>query len=213
MNKRDELISELAADLKPVTGAPRPASLAMLSLIIGTAVTLALLLSLGELRPGLQQQVSSSPRFLLESIIGAAAVGTLFFSGLQLAVPAMHNLIKQVTIPLTLLSVWIGFYVYGLFDPALAPSMAGKREHCWLETLLVAMPPLVIAFYICSRLYPLRGRWSGFLLGLGAGAIPALVMQFTCMYQAQHILTHHLLPGLTVGLVGVAAGSVFLRPK
>jgi hypothetical protein len=48
------------------------------------------------------------------------------------------------------------------------------------------------------------------MIGLAAGATPALIMQFACMYVPVHIITHHLLPGLMLGVIGLIAGKYFL---
>jgi hypothetical protein len=115
--------------------------------------------------------------------------------------------------PLLLLVAWIGMYVFGVFDPALEPSMAGKREHCWIEAFIYGAPGLALGCYALRRLWPLHGAWSGALLGLAAGAIPALIMQFACMYAPLHIIVFHLLPGLALGAVGAAVGTIVLRPR
>ena len=51
------------------------------------------------------------------------------------------------------------------------------------------------------------------LLGLASSAVPALLMQFACMYEPAHIFKYHLLPGLSVGAIGAIAGWFWLRPN
>ena len=44
-------------------------------------------------------------------------------------------------------------------------------------------------------------------------AMPALLMQFACMYVPLHILLHHILPGMALAIVGGIAGLFLLRPR
>ena len=89
--------------------------------------------------------------------------------------------------------------------------MINKREFlCYVETILYGLPSLVIGIYLIGRLWPLHGASTGLIIGLAAGATPALIMQFACMYIPLHIITHHLLPGLLLGIVGLFAGKYFL---
>ena len=59
--------------------------------------------------------------------------------------------------------------------------MLGKRENCHLETLLLSLPLLAVGLAVLRRLAPLDRALSGAVLGAGAGAIPALLMQIACM--------------------------------
>lgn len=89
--------------------------------------------------------------------------------------------------------------------------MLGKRALCYLEVLLLSLPPLVIGLALCRSLYPLRGWATGALLGAAAGMIPGIVMQMACMYIVPHGLTHHVLPIAGSVAVGAALGALVLR--
>ncbi|MFT4583693.1 MAG: hypothetical protein ACI915_005129 [Gammaproteobacteria bacterium] len=91
--------------------------------------------------------------------------------------------------------------------------MTGKREHCYVEVFLVGLPALAFGIIALRNLYPLRDAFSGALIGLAAGTIPALMMQFACMYLVPHIFSHHLAPGLGLAILGSICGFFFLRPK
>lgn len=212
-DSRERLITRLAAGLEPVNRPGQSAALVLFSVVASAVFALALLLAGGPFRPGSVSELAESPRFLVESLVGVAAIVALAATGLRLAVPALGAPLVRAALPLALLAAWIGFYVYGLHAPALEPSMAGKRAHCFAETLLAGLPGLAVGLVLARRLWPLHGAWSGFLIGLAAGATPALAMQFACMYLPGHILTHHVLPGLAVGLAGTALGAALLRPK
>ncbi|MGR8918129.1 MAG: NrsF family protein [Gammaproteobacteria bacterium] len=212
-NRRDALIRELGDDLTPVSRPGRVGALVALWLCVAFVLTAAALGLTGELRPGALGDLGRHPRFLLESVVGLLAVAALAGGGLGLAVPAPGAVVRRAAVPLALLAAWAGFYVLGLADPALPQSMAGKRAGCWYETALFGLPALGLGLLLARRLYPLHGAWTGTLIGLAAGAVPALMMQFACMYVPQHILMHHLLPGLLLGPVGALGGWLLLRQR
>ncbi len=91
--------------------------------------------------------------------------------------------------------------------------MAGKRSYCFVEPLLFGLPGLLIGVMALRRLWPLHGVFTGAVLGLAAGAMPALVMQFACMYIPQHIIVFHLLPGIALAGIGMLLGALLLRQR
>ncbi|MCB1749085.1 MAG: DUF1109 family protein [Gammaproteobacteria bacterium] len=210
---RQRLISDLARGLEPVRVRRVGVATALLSAAACLLVAAVVLGLLAPYRAGSLHQLVSAPRFLLETLLGVAALAALGAAGLALAVPAIGRPWRRAGPALALLAAWVGLHLYGLVEPALTPSMAGKRAGCDIEVVLVGLPLLAALLVHARRLWPLRGAWSGALLGLAAGAAPALLMQFACMYVPAHILLHHLLPAFVVGGVGLVAGYVLLRPR
>jgi hypothetical protein len=200
-DKRKDVIDSLIQDLLPVSAAPPIQStvfwwfaLSALYLVLVTTLT-------GSLRSNALDQLASEPRFLFESILGLMAIiatsAVVFYS----AVPGALQR-KYVWLAAGLLLAWWANYVVGLVHPALEPSMLGKRDHCFSETLLFAIPPLAVALFLLRRLYPLQPLRSAMGAGLAAGMMPALYMQIACMYSPSHILQMHIAPGLVVALIG-----------
>ena len=105
---------------------------------------------------------------------------------------------------LILMTFWLAQYVTGFISPALEPSTLGKRNYCYIETLVYALPVIVAGLFLIRRLYPLSPIRTAMSVGLVAGMLPALYMQLACMYEPAHILTFHILPGLL--MVGAGAG-------
>jgi hypothetical protein len=144
-------------------------------------------------------------------MIGFLGIALLIYTAFGLTIPSQKQVAKRLVWPFTILTIWIGAYLLGLIYPALEPSMSGKREYCYYETFVYALPLLLTSLLWARKQWPLHPKVTGLLLGLAAGAVPALIMQFACMYEPLHILTRHILPGLSVGLLGVLMGSAMLR--
>ncbi len=214
MNKpRAALIADLVATATPVMRPGKTNRNAVWWLLIAGMIAFAAIRITGPFRSGVLEQLVAAPRFLFESLLGFAAIMSLGLTAFRTGIPDATSIKRRVAVPLWLLGAWVGMYVLGLFDPALTPSMSGKRAHCVVEALVWGVPGLAIGWIALKRLWPLHGAWSGALLGLAAGAMPALIMQFACMYEPRHILLFHVLPGLSLGLIGAILGAVALRPR
>lgn len=211
---RKHLIEDLAADLAPTRRAGRIGPATGGWLAAATGATLLLTALVQPFRAGAIDQLLAHPRFLVESLAGALAILALAYGAFRSAIPAPGTARRWTIAALALLAGWLGFYLFGLVSPALEASMSGKRDGlCRIETLLYGLPALVAGLYLLRRLWPLHGARSGLLIGLAAGMIPALTMQFACMYIPAHILSHHVLPGLAVGAIGLVLGRAALKPN
>jgi uncharacterized membrane protein YdbT with pleckstrin-like domain len=107
------------------------------------------------------------------------------------------------------MAFWLAQYVIGLVSPALEPSMLGKRSYCLYETIIYAIPPILIGLFFIRRLYPLSLVRTAMSLSLAAGMLPALYMQLACMYEPSHILAFHILPGMAMVLIGAAIAALW----
>jgi hypothetical protein len=211
VRSRNELIRKLSEDLGPAPRLRAPSQLALLWWLGAWIFVVAATLAVQPMRPGFAEQLLTSPRFAGETLFGIAA-GT-FAIGVAFAVgiPGWGSPRRRIALALGLLTLWTGAYFYGLLDPALEPSMLGKRALCFVEVFIYGLPTLIAGLLLLRRLAPLE-RWSaGFLIGAAAGAIPGLLMQLACVYIPSHILVFHLAPALALALVGSLAGRFLLR--
>lgn len=207
----EALINALAADLRPVSLWSRPRSLALLWLISSMALVLVASLLQAPWRPNSLLQFGSVPRFGAEILLAFAGFIGLGLVAVQSAVPgAQRSWHRWLAVALAWLP-WIGLLLLGLGSPALEPSMAGKRESCYLEVMLESLPPLAIGLLLVRRLFVVSGPVTGALIGLAAGMFPALLMQLSCMYLVDHALTHHLAPVLLPTALGALTGAFLLR--
>jgi hypothetical protein len=200
MRTREQLLDSLASELTPVVRPPAPGLLYSTWLVASAAYVVLLTWLLGPIRPVALQQLLTVPRFSLEMLVGTVAACALAALAFRSAVPG--SLSRGFAWgALGVLLLWLANFVLGIAIPTLEPSMLGKRDHCYLETFLYALPPLVGALYWQQRLYPMSPRRAAMLAGLAAGMLPALYMQIACMYESVHILAFHVGPALLVAAV------------
>ncbi|MEM1156317.1 MAG: NrsF family protein, partial [Pseudomonadota bacterium] len=183
---------------------PLPVELvALLWLASSAAFVMAITHLFGPIRPNALHQLATEPRFLFESVLGIVAITYTAIVSFRCAIPGAASK-RSIVTALGLLALWLANYIYGLSDPALEPSMEGKRPHCLWETMMFAAPPAVLAYLITRRLYPLKPVRSAMLFSLVAGMLPALYIQIASMYAPKHIIQMHILPGFLVMLAGGA---------
>jgi hypothetical protein len=211
VRSRSELIRELSEELDPTLRLRGPFQLALLWWIGAWIFVVAATLVVQPMRPGFADQLLASPQFAFETLLGmvagAVAIGVAFAVG----IPGWGSPRRRIALALGLLALWVGSYFYGLVNPALEPSMLGKRPLCFLEVLIHGLPILIAGLLLLRRLAPLE-RWSaGLVTGAAAGAIPGLLMQLACFYIPAHILIFHLAPALALALLGSLAGRILLR--
>lgn len=200
MRKRDDLLDSLTSGLVPVAPAPNLGTLTLVWLLVSASYVVLLTHFMGPIRPTAISQLQSEPRFLLEMALGTLAAAGLAVVAFRAATPAALGR-GLAAVAGAMAALWLAGFVAGLFSPALEPSMLGKRDHCYVETFVYAVPPLVGLLYWQRRLYPLQPEKAALLAGLAAGVLPALYMQIACMYQPSHILAFHIGPALAVAAV------------
>lgn len=204
MNEQDkkQLIDTLVDDLEPVKPTKHVALSAQFWLFATVMLSACLAWMLGPYRDGALGQLMHSKQFTLETIIGIAAIVGLAVAGFRSAIPSATTVVKHVYWPVALLCMWVAFYLYGLSEPALAESELGKRDHCYIETFLMSLVPLLLGLNWAIKKWPVNPMRTGLLLGMASGLMSAMVMQFACMYDPFHALFFHILPGLSVGILG-----------
>lgn len=211
MTRRDDLIADLSSDLQSVRPAVNIDLIAAGWLLLSALYVIGVTHWFGPVRDNAFAQLASEPRFLMETLCGLLAITVTTLVAFRAAIPGALTA-QFFALGAVLMLFWLSCYVVGLFSPALEPSMLGKREHCVWETFVYALPPVLLAFFITRRLYPLQPVQTAMSFSLAAGMMPALYMQIACMYAPAHILQFHILPGLLVVLVGASIAWIS-RPR
>mgnify|MGYP001812492977 FL=1 len=212
MKKYEELIADLSRDVAAVSPAPPVNRLGVAWFVMSAVYVVVATHIIGPGRASAFSQLATEPRFLMESLLGAAAILWTSLLAFRAAIPAA--LTRQFAAAgFVLLALWLAQYVIGLVSPALEPSMVGKRGHCYYETMIYALPPILVGVFIIRRLYALRFVRTAMSLSLAAGMLPALYMQLACMYEPAHILSLHILPGLLMVLAGAAIAALWRQRR
>jgi hypothetical protein len=211
VRSRDELIRELSGDLRPAPRLRNPLQLTLVWWVGAWLFVVLATLAMGPTRPGFASQLVASPRFAVETLFGILAGLFAIRVAFSLGIPRPGSPRRRVVLALGLLALWASAYLYGLVDPALEPSMSGKRHLCFVEVWLYGLPILLAALLLLRRLASLNRLSAGLVTGAAAGALPALLMQLACMYIPSHILTHHIAPVAALVLLGGVAGCLLLR--
>jgi len=207
----DPIVDRLVEDLEPVSRPPSTlasialwglASWALVALLIGTT---------GSLRPDALTQLGSVPRYLFECGLGVGVGMVAIAAALRLATPGAGRPLRVAAPVLLLIAAWVAAYVYGLWQPALEATMAGKRPRCFVETLLFSLPPLALGLVLLRRRAALEPARAAALAAVAAASLPAVAMQVACMYDPSHALRLHLTPLLVLGAAGALLGRLLLR--
>lgn len=210
--KRVNLIENLSMNVLPVSSRNNILLPAVLWFLTSWVYVIALSLYLGPLRGGALESLITSPQFAIESFVGFISGALFCIIAFQESIPGLrHKWLIHLSYFCAIL--WISCYVVDLSFPALEPSRLGKRAHCVLEAYLYSLPPLIGGYILIYRRFPLDCIRAGLFLGISAGMLPALFMQFACMYEPSHILTHHLAPALIVIAAGALLGFMFNKLK
>jgi hypothetical protein len=206
----DDLIDQLATDLTPTARLANINAVAAGWLLLSALYVIIMIHVFGPIRDNAFTQLSTHPRFLIETVLGLSAILLMGYAAFRAAVPGALSA-KLTKIAAGLMALWLFSYIVGLFNPSLEPSMLGKRDHCFTETFIYALPPKIAAFWLVRKMYPLNPLRTAMTLALAAGMLPALYMQIACMYSPNHILLFHILPGFLVALLGLSLAAVWVK--
>ncbi|MGI9341999.1 MAG: NrsF family protein [Gammaproteobacteria bacterium] len=211
MSKLDRTIENLVDDLTPTGRPSRPGRSALAWWLLAMLSTAAVMALIQPFRPGFVGQLTATPRFALETILGVIACFGMAWTAFALGVPDVRSPWRRARVPLVLLAIWFGLFGVALLAPVLTPSMAGKRPHCALEVLLYAAPLTLAGLMMIRRMLPLHAASTGAWTGFAAGLIPAFLMQLACMHEPLHIIKLHLAPTAGAAMVGAVLGYRLLR--
>ena len=208
MASTEQLIGTLSADLAPVKPLRGGDALVALWWLLGIGAVAFAMTLMAPWRSTALAQLLSAPRFALEVTSGMLASGFVALYAFRLALPGRSR--KGLFVcAVAVAMVWLSVVISSLFWPPLEPSTQGARHGCYLHTVVLAVPPAILACWLASRRYLLRPVYTFACLGLVAGMIPAVLMQLGCMYGPVHGLMFHILPGvLLMPLAAVVAMGV-----
>ncbi|MCR9097124.1 MAG: DUF1109 domain-containing protein [bacterium] len=201
-----EFVDALVADLRVVEPAPSLRTATAEWVGLGVLATSLALLALGAFRDGALADLQT-PRVALEFLFGVATLVALARAGLEAGVPGSPPLLRLVAPAVALGVVWLGVALGPIPLHGPDPSMVGKRAHCFLEGLAITLLPAAWGLRAIRRRSLGAGALGGALIGLAAGALPAVAMQLACMYDPEHALHFHFTPMLVGGGIAALLGA------
>jgi hypothetical protein len=207
----ESLIKSLSTDVKPVKAVFGPIVQLVVWFVFSILIVLHLTTHTGDFRPGFAQQLIDNPRFFLETSTGIVTAILAALTGIVLAIPGAAESKFLVALTSTMLVIWFSLFLYGLIDPALTPSMMGKRPTCFSEVFLFSGPPILILVFLLRRGVTILRNLSGVFLAISACLLPSSAMQVACMYDPVHNLKFHVLPVLVMAILGLGLGVLALR--
>ncbi len=216
-DRTQRLIVALAAALTPTRPAPGRRVAALGWIFFAFALTAIGTLVTGPMRPDWRSDTMHTG-FALQLALGAAAGLACLLVGLEHDVPGARRRDPLRVLAALLGVAWIvttGSDVAFLHDLGLAspsPSMIGKREHCLIEGLALALAPALAALALLAG-RAVRPRFmGGAWLGFAAGLFPALAMQLACMLDPAHALWFHV-PAAFASALAAGLAARFVLPR
>lgn len=213
MRKTEDIIEQLAGDLKPVAAFATERRLALAALP-ALGVSLLLMLVILGLRGDMDDALSELG-FWIKSAYNALLAVAAFVAVRRLARPDGDSGLFFVWLAVIFIAmaaialVQLGFAVPSSYAALILGSSA---LHCPFLIVAFALPVFLANFTALKRSAPADPTLAGFVGGLAAGAAGAWVYSWFCTENGMaFVLIWYSLGILMMGLIGAFAGSRFLR--
>ncbi|NCN42446.1 DUF1109 family protein [bacterium] len=197
MKKQERFIHDLVGDLKPThQWLPSWRSAAWFS--VAFLLNAVLMYFAQAYRPGFFQQLLEFPRFLTEILSAFFLSGFLIFWFFSNLVPG--NKLRPALFIFGVVSALIFLVTLVLgFQMASPPkSPLGARPFCVEEVFVYGLLGIVSFLFILRKTHYKISIKNYVLLGVGAGLLPATLMQVACLYSPLHGLLLHYGPILVL---------------
>ncbi|CAN7345625.1 DUF1109 family protein [Agrobacterium tumefaciens] len=213
MRKTEDIIDQLAGDLKPVRAFALERRLALAALP-ALGVSLLLMVVILGLRSDMNDAMTE-PGFWVKSAYNVLLAVTAFFAVMRLARPdgdrgGLFAWLAVIFVAMAVIAlVQLGFAVPGTYRTLILGSSA---LHCPFLIVAFALPLFIANFSVLRRSAPADPRLAGFASGIAAGAAGAWVYSWFCTENGMaFVLIWYSLGILLTGIIGAFAGSRLLR--
>ncbi|MCZ7496889.1 NrsF family protein [Agrobacterium sp. 16-172Ci] len=213
MRKTEDIIDQLAGDLKPVRAFALERRLAFVALP-ALGVSLLLMVVILGLRSDMNDAMTE-PGFWVKSAYNVLLAVTAFFAVMRLARPdgdrgGLFAWLAVIFVAMAVIAlVQLGFAVPGTYRTLILGSSA---LHCPFLIVAFALPLFIANFSVLRRSAPADPRLAGFASGIAAGAAGAWVYSWFCTENGMaFVLIWYSLGILLTGIIGAFAGSRLLR--
>ncbi|MCZ7499520.1 NrsF family protein [Agrobacterium sp. ST15.13.015] len=213
MRKTEDIIDQLAGDLKPVRAFALERRLAFVALP-ALGVSLLLMVVILGLRSDMNDAMTE-PGFWVKSAYNVLLAVTAFFAVMRLARPdgdrgGLFAWLAVIFVAMAVIAlVQLGFAVPGTYRTLILGSSALR---CPFLIVAFALPLFIANFSVLRRSAPADPRLAGFASGIAAGAAGAWVYSWFCTENGMaFVLIWYSLGILLTGIIGAFAGSRLLR--
>lgn len=212
--KTDDLISQLAQDLKPVKAPEKPLYFAIKWSLLSLAL---IVLAVVGLRPRIDLLQSLEH---VDTWIQLGAFALLLFASLSLVAWAsspgregFKKYLKSIFALLSLLAVIQVVRILGISRDLLAEGLAILGSRCAMVAMIVGAVTGVFVTRKIRQGASMHPLWSGVVLGLAAVGAGGVAITLHCASQnGMHILIwHFLLPLVVMAMAGSFVGRKLLR--
>ena len=211
----DPLISDLAADLKPVRRLRRPTlrALSWLGLVAAIALCLAAFADVH----ALWERIVTAPDMWL-AVFGSAATAVLAaIAAFELSLPDAPRAWAWLPLPGALL--WVMASGFGClrvwFLPDTHVAALGETRDCLIFIILLSVPLSALLFLMLRRACPLQPGLTAAVGGLAVAAAAATLLNFFHPYDvaATDLTVHAIAVALVVVANRALGGRIFAAPN
>lgn len=213
-NAHDQLIRDLAAELRPVRRLPPPLfrALAWLAVLVALAIVLAAFANLD----AVWQRISAAPDLWL-AVIGSTLTAVLAaIAAFELSLPDAPRSWALLPLPAALL--WVGASGFGCLRAWIAPqshvAVMSEARDCLMFIVFLSVPLSALLILMLRRAYPLYPGLTAVIAGLAVAAAAATLLNFFHPYDAAatDLAVHAAAVALVVAANRVFGGRIFAVP-
>ncbi|RMG39161.1 MAG: DUF1109 domain-containing protein [Candidatus Dadabacteria bacterium] len=160
--------------------------------------------------------IINSKRFILETFLLAVLVVLSGATALSLSIPDESYGRLRIVLPTITLAGWLTIITYHLgcncYVAGYSALNPGPGLRCTAGILMIGIIPGIILFFLIKRAAPVNLRLVGFFSFLSLLAVGALALQFICDNpNPAHVLVWHVLPVVTIAILGSLAGAKLFK--
>lgn len=208
---KNTFIAELVTAHTPRPPLPLPWRRAAAWYTVSLLLTALAMRTVQVFRPGLPGQLAAHPVFAVEVFAGLLTAGMAAYLVLLCAVPGERVPRRLLAAAAGLAALFLGALALSLTHLAPPSSAVGARAACHLEVLVYGLFTLAALGWMVRRSYLRFSHRYALLLGIGAGLVPAALMQLACMYDPLHALQFHYGPVIVLCVLGTLFGRMASR--
>ncbi|MEZ4742973.1 MAG: DUF1109 domain-containing protein [Bdellovibrionota bacterium] len=206
----DELIDNLVVDNKPVT-VLKDHRIRFIQWLLISTVSITIGLQLLGIRNDIGIKLQD-PLFIIESFIIVFTAVLATSAAFTLSIPGLERSKSQKYGVYITLGLWFLITIIKIINSDLDLQQGLVGFSCITDTITLGIMPGILLFYMLRKAASVRLGLSGAMAFLGTLALAGIGIRFSCSFEHPvHLLIGHILPILTLGIVGIFIGKITLH--